>query len=64
MLSVGFALAAATSTGMLSIVAIISSLFPAVTVLLSTLIIRERLKPVQSSGVFLAIIGVVLISGF
>lgn len=59
-----FSFAAATSTGMLSIVAIISSLFPAVTVLLSTLIIRERLKPVQSSGVFLAIIGVVLISGF
>ncbi len=59
-----FAFALATRSGMLSIVAVISSLYPAVTVLLSAVIIREKLRAVQSSGVLLAILGVVLISGF
>ncbi|MCP4022507.1 MAG: DMT family transporter [Desulfobacteraceae bacterium] len=59
-----FSFALATSYGMLSIVSVISSLYPAVTVLLSTLIVGERIRKVQSSGVVLAMIGVVLISGF
>ncbi len=59
-----FSFALATRSGMLSIVAVISSLYPAVTVLLSAVIIRERFGRVQSSGVILAILGVVLISGF
>jgi len=58
------AFAVATSSGMLSIVAVISSLYPAVTVLLSAIIIKERLQRIQSTGVVLALIGVVLISGF
>ena len=57
-----FAFALAANSGMLSIVALISSLYPAVTVMLSTIIIRERLNMIQSSGVALAIMGVMLIS--
>ena len=58
-----FAFAMAAQSGMLSIVALISSLYPAVTVLLSAVIIRERINRIQTTGVVLAIAGVVLISG-
>ena len=59
-----FSFAVATSEGMLSIVSILSSLYPAVTVLLSAFIIKERLNKAQSTGVILAISGVALISVF
>jgi drug/metabolite transporter (DMT)-like permease len=62
MAAVCFAMAA--SKGMLSQVAVISSLYPAVTVILSTVITGERIQKVQFSGVILAITGVMLISAF
>ena len=49
---------------MLSIVSVICRLYPAVTVLLSAGIFKERLQRIPSSGVVLAIAGVVLISKF
>ena len=62
MAAVCFAVAA--SKGMLSQVAVISSLYPAVTVILSTVITGERIQKIQFSGVVLAIAGVTLISAF
>ncbi|WP_022664250.1 DMT family transporter [Desulfospira joergensenii] len=59
-----FAFAAATREGMLSVVSILSSLYPAVTVFLSAVIVKEKLNKAQSFGVLLAISGVALISGF
>jgi len=56
--------AVATSKGMLSQVAVISSLYPAVTIILSTVITGERIQKIQFSGVVLAIAGVTLISAF
>jgi len=59
-----FCFAMATSKGMLSQVAVISSLYPAVTVLLSTIVTGERIQKIQVSGVILALAGVTLISAF
>lgn len=59
-----FCFALATSSGMLSQVAVISSLYPVVTVALSTAIVKERMAKTQAAGVILAITGVVLISSF
>ena len=59
-----FCFAVATSRGMLSQVAVISSLYPAVTVILSAVITGERIQKIQVSGVILAIAGVTLISAF
>jgi uncharacterized membrane protein len=59
-----FCFAIATSKGMLSEVAVISSLYPAVTVILSAVIIKERIHRIQYSGVVLALVGVMLISSF
>lgn len=59
-----FCFALATSKGMLSQVAVISSLYPAVTVILSAVVAGERIRKIQSSGVVLAITGVMLISAF
>lgn len=54
--------AIAATRGMLSLVAVIGARYPAVTVLLAVMLLKERPQPVQSVGVVLAIIGVVLIS--
>lgn len=59
-----FSFALASNSGLLSIAAVVSSLYPAVTIVLSGIIIKEKMNKVQSSGVMLAITGVVLISGF
>ncbi len=59
-----FCFAIATSKGMLSEVAVISSLYPVVTVALSAVIVKERIHRIQYSGVFLALTGVMLISSF
>ena len=59
-----FCFAVATSKGMLSQVAVISSLYPAVTIILSSVITGERIQKIQFSGVVLAIAGVTLISAF
>ena len=58
----GFAFALATTVGMLSLVAVVGSLYPAVTILLSSVVLKERLLPTQYVGVTLALAGVILIS--
>ncbi|MEN8752008.1 MAG: EamA family transporter, partial [Desulfobacterales bacterium] len=53
---------AATTKGLLSLVSVISSLYPAVSVILAAFILKERLQGVQFFGVVLDIVGVALIS--
>jgi len=52
----------ATTKGMLSLVCVISSLYPAVAVILAALILKERLRGFQFFGVVIVIMGVTLIS--
>jgi drug/metabolite transporter (DMT)-like permease len=47
---------------MLSLVSVLSSLYPAVSVILAALILKERLRGFQFLGVVLAIAGIALIS--
>lgn len=56
--------AIATSRGMLSQTALISSLYPGVTVVLSAGILKEKISAVQTSGVVLSLAGIALISAF
>ncbi|BCR04322.1 hypothetical protein DESUT3_13910 [Desulfuromonas versatilis] len=58
----GLAYAIATAQGMLSLVAVLGSLYPAVTVLLAILVLRERPQRIQFAGVALALAGVALIT--
>jgi uncharacterized membrane protein len=53
----------AVRQGMLSVVATLSSLYPASTVLLAYLVLGERLRRVQVAGLAVAAIAVVLIAG-
>ncbi len=48
--------------GMLAIVAVLTALYPASTVALAAIFLRERLRPLQWSGVVFALAGVALIS--
>ena len=52
----------ATQSGLLSLVAIITSLFPAPTVLLARIFLHQRIPPVRLAGLALALTGVGLIS--
>ena len=54
--------AAATTQGLLSVVAVLASLYPVVTVLLARFTLHERTAPSQQLGVAVTIAGVVLIS--
>lgn len=56
------AYALATTTGELSLVAVLGSMYPAVTVLLARQVHGERLRPVQTGGVVIALLGVLLIA--
>lgn len=52
----------ASRIGLLSVVGVLLALYPAATVLLAMLVLRERLHPVQIAGLGLAAAGVVLIT--
>jgi drug/metabolite transporter (DMT)-like permease len=52
----------AATKGLLSLVSVVSSLYPAVSVILAAFILKERLRGLQFFGVVLAIMGVSFIS--
>jgi len=52
----------ATHTGLLSLAAVLTSLYPAVTVLLAVLVLHERTSKVQRAGLALAAASIVLIT--
>ena len=55
--------AAASSThGLLSVVSVLASLYPVVTVLLARIVLGERVQRTQDLGVVVALVGVVLIT--
>ena len=54
--------AVATTQGFLSLVAVVGSLYPVVTVVLAYLVLRERLERRQLAGVVAALAGVALIA--
>jgi drug/metabolite transporter (DMT)-like permease len=54
--------AMASTEGLVSVVAVLASLYPVVTILLARLVLRERVRPAQRVGVAIALAGVALIS--
>jgi drug/metabolite transporter (DMT)-like permease len=54
----------AAAKGMLSLVSVISSLYPGVSILLAAMIIKERLRRYQFVAVIMIVLGVSLISAF
>jgi drug/metabolite transporter (DMT)-like permease len=54
--------ALATQKGLLSVTAVLGSLYPVATVLLARIVLHERLRVVQQAGVVTALAGVVLVS--
>ena len=59
-----FTLGLATQEGLVSLVMVLGSLYPVVTVLLAFKLLHERLHKVQYVGVFLAVAGVAILSAF
>jgi len=54
--------AVATTFGRVSLVAVAASLYPAVTVILASRVVHERLGPSQRGGVALMLIGIAAIA--
>jgi drug/metabolite transporter (DMT)-like permease len=54
--------AASSSHGLLSVVSVLASLYPVVTVLLARLVLGERVQRTQDAAVLVALAGVVLIT--
>jgi drug/metabolite transporter (DMT)-like permease len=54
--------AASSSHGLLSVVSVLASVYPVVTVLLARLVLGERVQRTQDAGVLVALAGVVLIT--
>ncbi len=54
--------AVASTSGLLSVVAVLGGVFPAVTVLLALVILKEPLERVQAIGVVITIIGGVMLT--
>jgi drug/metabolite transporter (DMT)-like permease len=52
----------ATRSGLISLVAVLGSLYPVVTVLLARVVHGERMRRIQNAGVSVALVGVVLIA--
>ena len=52
----------ATRTGRLDVAAMLSSLYPAVTVLFATIFLKERVTRLQTIGIFVALVAIPLIS--
>jgi drug/metabolite transporter (DMT)-like permease len=52
----------ATLRGFISVVAVLASLYPVMTVLLARLILRQRLRPAQLAGIVAVLAGVALVS--
>jgi drug/metabolite transporter (DMT)-like permease len=60
---IGNALFAASSgKGLVSLTAVLASLYPIVTVMLAAAVLRERVAPLQRLGIVLTLTGVVLIA--
>lgn len=62
--SANLAFAVASTGAALAVVAVLGSLYPAVTVLLARVVHGERLARLQQAGVLLALVGVALIAGW
>jgi drug/metabolite transporter (DMT)-like permease len=54
--------AASSGHGLVSLTAVLASLYPIVTVILAAAILRERVAPLQKAGIALTLTGVLLIS--
>ncbi len=54
--------AASSAHGLVSLTAVLASLYPVVTVLLAAAVLHERVAPMQRAGIVLTLTGVVLIS--
>ena len=52
----------ASTMGLVSVVAVLASLYPVVTVLLARALLGERMQPIQVAGVAVAMTGVVLLA--
>jgi drug/metabolite transporter (DMT)-like permease len=61
-LGANFMFGLATTRGLVSLVSVLGALYPVVTVLLARLVLAERLRPIQTMGVAIALTGVTLIS--
>jgi drug/metabolite transporter (DMT)-like permease len=54
--------AAATNEGLLSVVSVLASLYPVVTVILARAVLGERVRREQEAGIAAALVGVALIA--